>query len=531
MPRRLYSRIYLHFVGVLLVVGLFSSGVFYTAVRLTHRRGPVARLATRAAALFAERLTQRQALAALGAHLAEEFEVDITVRDGAGRLLFAAGPELPALTPREVERLREGPRSFNLRFGRGWFVAAPLYPPRAPAPLRGAADPTTALLLDPLPAPEPTAAAPVGVLQVSLMRQYSGRGLLAPVGAVALLLLVVALATKPLARRISRPVERLTEANRRLGGGDLGYRIRFRDRRHGDELLALERSWNEMAERIQNLVRGHKELLANVSHELRSPLARVRVALALAFDDEEEDNDEGVGGASDEAAARRARLRDIEADLAELERLIDDVLTTSRLSALGLPLRREEVALGPLLRQLVDRAAATPGPSDGAGIAVQLAPVADLRLSADGALLRRALWNLIENAAKYGAPPITLAAERAAPPRTRGGEGPRAADDGWVALRVSDEGPGIPAAERARVLEPFYRGDRARTPAATAVDGRAGAAGGFGLGLTLAQRIAEAHGGALTLEDAHPPGAGRDPGCRITLFLPIAAPQPGAERA
>ena len=111
MPRRLYSRIYWHFLGVLLVVGLVSSGVLYTAVRLTHRHGPVARLATRAAALFAERLQQPQALAALGAHLAEEFEVDITVRDTAGRLLFAAGPALPALQRRELLSLREGPRS------------------------------------------------------------------------------------------------------------------------------------------------------------------------------------------------------------------------------------------------------------------------------------------------------------------------------------------------------------------------------------------------------------------------------------
>src|SRR5262249_41969339 len=101
-----------------------------------------------------------------------------------------------------------------------------------------------------------------------------------PIAMVALALLVVGLATVPLARRISRPVDRLTEATRRFGGGDLAYRVPVRSR-GDDELARLSRAWNEMAERIERLVVGQKELLANVSHELRSPLARIRVALEL----------------------------------------------------------------------------------------------------------------------------------------------------------------------------------------------------------------------------------------------------------
>src|SRR5262249_19215544 len=110
--------------------------------------------------------------------------------------------------------------------------------------------------------------------------------------------ILVAFAVRGAAHRMARPIERLTEATRRFGAGELSYRLpepppwfdRHRRRhrhRHGpsrrawDEILELHRSWNEMAERIERLVRGQKELLASVSHDLRSPLARVRVALEL----------------------------------------------------------------------------------------------------------------------------------------------------------------------------------------------------------------------------------------------------------
>jgi signal transduction histidine kinase len=115
---------------------------------------------------------------------------------------------------------------------------------------------------------------------------------------------------------------------------------------------------------------------------------------------------------------------------------------------------------------------------------------------ADPALLRRAVWNLIENAAKYGAPPITLAAKR---------------EGSDVVLSVTDEGAGIPPEERERVLAPFYRLDKARTPE--------GPAHGFGLGLTLAHRVAEVHGGRILIGPANGQGGGEH-GCRVSLILP-----------
>jgi signal transduction histidine kinase len=233
---------------------------------------------------------------------------------------------------------------------------------------------------------------------------------------------------------------------------------KFRPRhRPPDELEQLTRAFNEMAERIETLVRGQKELLANVSHELRSPLARIRVALELLPRD----------------AKNEARLRDVEADLIELDRLIEDVLTSARLEASGLPSHLGAVDVGELFAQLVARAEHDPITT---GKTVRAIGGTGIVVTADGALLKRALWNLVENAAKYGAPPIELGATR---------------DDKMIALSVKDAGAGIPPAERERIFEPFYRGDKARTPGT-----------GFGLGLTLARRVAEAHGGHITVDGA-----------------------------
>jgi two-component system OmpR family sensor kinase len=152
-----------------------------------------------------------------------------------------------------------------------------------------------------------------------------------------------------------------------------------------------------------------------------------------------------------------------------------------------------------LLGELAERAAHDPVT---AGQAVAVTVGDPLTLVADGGLLKRALWNLVENAAKYGAAPITLAADR---------------DGDRVVLSVSDEGEGIPAAEREQVLAPFHRLDRARTPSAAGEAPR-----GFGLGLTLARRIVEVHGGRIAVG---PAGAadGRERGCRVTITLPPAA--------
>jgi signal transduction histidine kinase len=309
-----------------------------------------------------------------------------------------------------------------------------------------------------------------------------------PVLTLVAIFVVMGAGSKRLARVMSRPIERLTDASRRFGAGELGYRIpvpawwrehqerhpdrhrhRHRKRRPVEELVMLTTAWNEMADRIERLVRSRDELLANVSHELRSPLARIRVALELLPRTPESER----------------RFVDLEADLAELDRLIGDILTASRLETAGA--RKDPVDVSAMAQRIVERAAVDPIT---AGKETRSIIAPGLTIAGDGALLGRAMWNLVENAAKYGAAPITIFADQ----RTIG---------------VSDEGPGIPADERTRVLEPFYRADRARTP---------GGDRGVGLGLTLVRRVAEAHGGTVTIGPAHVDD-GAERGCRVAISL------------
>ena len=441
--RRLRKRIWAHLLVVLLV-GIFASGVvFTTGWRSAFIHSAGARLARNLASQLSGVFDDPPARAAAVKRISDELDLDMTVRALDGRRLAVSGDEFPPPDAERVARLRRG--EIVVEHRPRFFVAAPVL---VDGQVRGVVE------------------------SAPLYRRARMPSLVRPLVMLGVLILIAGVASGPLARRISLPIERLTAAVRRFGAGDLSARVapprHFRRRRHGsDELDQLTRAFNEMAGRIERLVRGNKELLANVSHELRSPLARIRVALELLPRD----------------ARNEARLRDVETDLAELDRLIEDVLTTSRLEASGLPTHLGEVDLGELFAQLAARAEHDPIT---AGKPVVVRGGAGLRLLADGALLKRALWNLVENAAKYGAPPIELDAER---------------HDAGFRLRVRDAGPGIPAAERERVFDPFYRVDKARTPGS----------GGFGLGLTLARRVAEVHGGTITVD-----------GATFTIELPAA---------
>ena len=171
------------------------------------------------------------------------------------------------------------------------------------------------------------------------------------------------------------------------------------------------------------------------------------------------------------------------------------MLTTARLDATGLPTHLALVDARALLADLAERARHDPLTAD---TPVRIEDEPSVELTADEALLRRALWNLVENAAKYGAPPITLSAAR---------------DAERVTFVVSDEGEGVAPVDRERVFAPFVRADTARTPEA-AVDSRRG----VGLGLTLARRVAEVHGGTITIGPASERN-GRAHGCRVVMSI------------
>jgi signal transduction histidine kinase len=259
-------------------------------------------------------------------------------------------------------------------------------------------------------------------------------GLLVTLG---LLALGIAVGAYPVVRRVTRRLERLQASVDALGEGDLGTRVPVEGR---DEVASLARSFNRAAGRIETLVGAHRSLLANASHELRSPLARVRM---------------GIGLLADKDDARRDVREGLERDIAELDALIDEVLLASRLDAV--PATRIEPV--DLLGLAAEEGSRMQIDADGDAVTIY----------GDPRLLRRLIRNLLENARRHGggAPSLVIASTA----------------DG-ASITVCDHGPGVPEADRDRVFEPFHR-----------LPGTREGDGGAGLGLALVRQIARRHGG------------------------------------
>ena len=279
---------------------------------------------------------------------------------------------------------------------------------------------------------------------------------------VVLVMLFVAVAASayPVVRRLTRRLEALKQGVEQFGAGQLGHRVEVSGH---DEVAAVASSFNIAAARVETLVRSHQSLLANASHELRSPLARMKMAVSML---------------EDAAPAQRDKLkREIDTNVAELDALVEEVLLASRLDAAPSPERHEPVEL---LGIAAEEAARVDASIDGAPATV----------TGEERLLRRALRNLLENARRYGGSEVEVFVESRA---------------GQAMVRVCDRGPGVPEAMRERIFEPFFR-----------LPGHAEQAGGVGLGLSLVQQIAQRHGGSVRCE-------GRDGGgsCFV-LALPLA---------
>jgi signal transduction histidine kinase len=263
-------------------------------------------------------------------------------------------------------------------------------------------------------------------------------------------------------RRALRPLHALQEGVARLSAGDLDVALENRTR---DEFGALTDAFNGMAARVKEMVRARERLLLDVSHELRSPLTRLKVALALLPD-----------------SAKKAQA---EADAAEMEAMTAELLELERLRD-GRALRTTRVDLVAVMREAARAHEAGPP-----GVRVSASPPEiPLELDADG--VRTVLRNLLDNAVKYSLPdssPVEISATR---------------DDGMLVVRVIDDGPGIPEEDLPNVFEPFFRVDRSRSRKT----------GGYGLGLSICKRIVEAHGGRIL--------AANNPrrGARFTLTFP-----------
>jgi two-component system OmpR family sensor kinase len=261
------------------------------------------------------------------------------------------------------------------------------------------------------------------------------------------------------ARWIVRPIEKLSRTTRSIGEGNLAARSGLI---RNDEIGELGEDIDDMAKRIERLVASERELLANVAHELRTPLARIGVALDLAA--------EGDG------TRARASLEDIAVDCAEIETIVDDILTAARfeLGRSELQLRRAIVEPSSIAANAADRLRARHPERT---LEITVAPSLP-EIDVDPMLFRRVVDNLLENAHKYtpdSTSPIKLDVTR---------------DDNQVVFSVADRGVGIAAEDLPNVFTAFFRAERSRSRET----------GGVGLGLTLARRIADAHGGTVSLE-------------------------------
>ncbi len=287
---------------------------------------------------------------------------------------------------------------------------------------------------------------------------------------LGLLALAIGVGALPVARRLTRRLERLQSRVEALGAGELSSRVEVEGH---DEVAQLARSFNRTADRIEHLVNAQRTMLAGASHELRSPLARIRVALELLHED---------------GKARPELHSQVSADIAELDQLIGEILLASRLEALdemtasgvGGESHIEEIDLLALMAQ------------ESARFDARISGAHAVLLRGDRRLLTRLGRNLLENARRYGGDsPIDVSVQLE--------------DGGAICrIRVEDRGPGVPEEEREKIFLPFYRRPGTREEG-----------DGVGLGLFLVSRIAQHHGGDVRCS----PREGG--GTNFEVFLPM----------
>ena len=403
--RRLYLQIWLAFLAILVLFAVLMAAFWWLLPddRADHR------MLEAVAVLVGDALPQADApraeVQAAVDRLAARTPAAVTVRDVRGVLIAHAGPPLPPPPP---------------DMDRSGFVHLP-------------GGPATALKLG-----------DGRSVMVRPSNRPRGPGLLA---GLCLLLLTSAGGAYFIVRRITGRLERLQARVVALGAGDLSARVEVEGR---DEVAELASTFNHTAARLEQLVGTQKSLLANVSHELRSPLARMRMAVELMTAEQRP-----------ELKARLSR------DVAELDALIDELLEASRLEAGAVVGDTGDVDL---LALVAEEATEFGAQVTGAMTSVR----------GDARLLRRLVRNLFENARRHGGgSPIEAILEGSAP----------------VTLRVSDRGPGVPTSEQERIFEPFYR-----------VRGMVETGSGVGLGLALVRQIARRHGGDARYESR--PGGG-----------------------
>jgi signal transduction histidine kinase len=284
-----------------------------------------------------------------------------------------------------------------------------------------------------------------------------------------LILLAVGVLCWALAMSIASPLRDLSRAVERFGRGELSVRVRSRRR---DEIGALSATFDTMAERIETLLTSERRLLQDISHELRSPLARLSFAAELART----------------SADREAAVAKMRKEIDRLTHLVTALLDMTRLE--GDPAARslEEVRLGDLLQDVIESCR---NEAEARRCAVRFDSDGDVTVAGQPELLRSAIENILTNAIRYtpegSCVEVTL---------TRSAQGSGA-------IRIRDHGPGVPEASLPKIFQPFFRVDAARDSAT----------GGVGLGLAIARRAISLHHGTVTAANANP-------GLAVTIELP-----------
>ena len=269
---------------------------------------------------------------------------------------------------------------------------------------------------------------------------------------------VVALLTLPVSRLITRPVNRLRQSAVRISDGELSHRATVNSK---DEIGQLGRAFNHMADRLGEMIRGGKELTANVSHELRSPLARIRVAEELIRRKAEQEGCQGL----------TAHLDNIKEDIEEQDQIIEKIMTLSKLDLSEEPLRMMEVDPAELFEAVLERFAPL---IQSRGLELITNLESPGRIFLDPKALVTALSNLVDNAVKF---------------TPQGGrvEAGLSRREGNLVLSLANTLAGPPPADLEAIFEPFHKSDPVQ-------------GGGTGLGLAIVRRTLEKHGGRAWVE-------------------------------
>ncbi len=275
-----------------------------------------------------------------------------------------------------------------------------------------------------------------------------------------------------LTKHLVGPIDRLRQATREMAAGDLSVRMLPRMTGRQDDLTLLAADFDTMAERVQRLLESKQQLLRDVSHELRSPLTRLQLALSLARRE-----DGGV----------ERQLMRIEREADRLEQLIARVLTLARLERPASAFKGVPVDVGRLLETIGQDVAIE---AEARNCTMSVHAEAGLEVGGDPELLRSAFENVIRNAVRYGPSGSAVAVTA------------RRRD--WIEVTVRDHGPGVPEKDLKLIFEPFYRVDAARDRAV----------GGEGLGLAIAAGAIAIHGGSIEAHNVP------DGGLEVAMRLP-----------